>query len=70
MIVAREPPRGWQPSGLKGRTEALEDTIDSVRGRDEVRLLVTEEYPPSDVVGVEGREAGPAMVWWLIDELA
>lgn len=69
-MVAREPPRGWQPSGLKGRTEALEDTIDSVRGRDEVRLLVAEGYPSSQVVGVEGRETGPAMVWRLIDELA
>jgi hypothetical protein len=70
MMVVRESPRGWQRSGLKGRTEALEETIDSVRGRDEVRLLNTEGCPPSEVVGVEGTEPVPAMVSRLKDDLA
>ena len=42
MMVVREFPRGWQPSGLKGRTKEFDDTIDSVRGRDEVRALNNE----------------------------
>jgi len=58
---------GWQASGLKGRMEALEETTDWVRGRDEVRLLVAEGYPPSEVVGVDG---GSTIVLRLRKELA